>query len=50
MIISESEISPGNYDVNGIAVLNFDAGISSVISLDEVKAISKASSAIASGK
>ena len=39
------------YDVNGIAVLNFDGGIpASTISIAKVEAISMAASATASGE
>lgn len=53
-IITDSEISPGMYDVNGMAVFNFDGNGPSEeipkVSLDEVEAISKAAAATASGK
>ena len=46
-----SETSPGNYDVNGNAVLNFDgAVISSTVTQDKVEWVSKAAAATASGK
>ena len=52
-IIEESEIAPGMYDVNGMAVFNFDGNGPAeeiiTVSLDQVEAISKAAAATASG-
>lgn len=49
--IVDSEIAPGMYDVNGIAILNFDGTIpASTVTPEAVQAVSKAASATASGK
>ena len=51
MNIVNSEIAPGNYDVHGMAVLNFDSAvISSTVTQEKVEAVSKAAAATASGK
>ena len=53
-IIEDSELSPGMYDVNGMAVFNFDGNgppeEMPKVSIVEVQAISKAAAATASGK
>ena len=50
MNIVNSEIAPGNYDVHGIAVLNFDSAvISNTVTPAKIEAVSKAAAATASG-
>ena len=49
--IVDSEVAPGKYDVNGIAVMNFDSrGVASSVDETKVKAIAKSTAATASGK
>lgn len=52
MVIVDSEIALGMYDVNGIAVMNFDGNMENPVEVsdDEAYAITKATAATASGK
>lgn len=48
--IAESEIAPNHYDINGMAILNFDVEVlSSTVTPEKVADISKAAAATASG-
>jgi len=47
--IMNSEISPGNYDIQGIALLNFDSAVlSDTVTQDKVELVTKAAAATAS--
>ena len=51
MMVVDSELAPGMYDVTGVAVYNFDGTIPpEAVSPEKVAAISKATAAVASGE
>ena len=51
MNIGPSEIAPGNYDINGMAVLNFDGAVlASTVTTDKCESATKVAAATGSGK